>query len=312
MTVIRTFTANPAVDRTFHVEELKLDVPLRPLARQELPGGKGINVARAVGCLRGRARCFGVVGGHAGRWFVDELSAEGLDHRFLVDESGSWQTRSTTVVTEDRHAMLVYDRGDLVPQQALLDAVEQCLTDLERGDVLVLSGSLPEGDHQAAFVRLVVEARNLGAVIMVDSSGDGLRVALANGVDMIKVDHEEAAEVTGCHDPAAAAIALLDGCDRAVVTVGASGAMAVTRSRERFRVPTPQVDARHPAGSGDAFAAALALGRTAGSGWAEALRSAAAAGAANTLVLGAGRLDRDTYDDLVARTPLPSPLTITD
>jgi 1-phosphofructokinase family hexose kinase len=311
VTVIRTFTANPAVDRTFNVEELRLDVPLRPFARRELPGGKGINVARAIGYLGGRAHCYGVVGGYAGRWFVDELDAEGLAHRFVVDGSGSWQTRTTTVVTDDRHAVLVYDRGDPIPQQALLDAVERCLTDLEQGVLLVISGSLPEGDHEAAFLRLMVEARNLGAVTIVDSSDAGLRVALACGVDTIKVDHEEAAEVTGSTNPAAAAIALLDGCDRAVVTAGASGAVAVTRSGDRFRVATPQVGARHPAGSGDAFAAALALGHMAGSGWADALRSAAAAGAANTLVLGAGRLERDTYDDLVARTPLPSPLTTT-
>jgi 1-phosphofructokinase family hexose kinase len=309
VTVIRTFTANPAVDRTFNVEELRLDVPLRPFERQELPGGKGINVARAVGYLGGHARCFGVVGGHAGKWFVDELSAEGLDHRFLVDESGSWQTRTTTVVTDDRHAILVYDRGDPVPQQTLLDAVEGCLTDLDRGTLLVVSGSLPEGDHEAAFLRLMAEARSLGAITMIDSSGVGLRIALAHGVDTIKVDHEEAAEVTGCTDPAAAAIALLDGCDRAVVTAGATGAVAVARSGERLRVLAPQVDARHPAGSGDAFAAALALGHTTEGGWAEALRSAAAAGAANTLVLGAGRLERDTYDALVARTPLPSHIT---
>jgi 1-phosphofructokinase family hexose kinase len=309
VTVIRTFTANPAVDRTFNVDDLRLDVPLRPFARQELPGGKGINVARTVGYLGGHARCYGVVGGHAGRWFVDELSAEGLDHRFVVDGSGSWQTRTTTVVTDDRHAMLVYDRGDPVPQKALLDAIERCLADLEQGSLLVLSGSLPEGDHEAAFRHLMVEARNLGAVTMVDSSGIGLRIALANGVDTIKVDHEEAAEVTGHTEPAAAAIALLDGCDQAVVTAGAEGAVAVARSGERFRVPAPQVEARHPAGSGDAFAAALAVGHTTAVGWADALRNAAAAGAANTLVLGAGRLERTTYDELMARTPRPTPIS---
>jgi 1-phosphofructokinase family hexose kinase len=312
VTVIRTFTANPAVDRTFNVEELRLDVPLRPVARRELPGGKGINVARAVGHLGGSVRCHGAVGGYAGRWFVDELSAEGIEHRFLVDESGGWQTRTTTVVADDRHAVLVYDRGDPVPQRALLGAVERCLADLDPGAPLVISGSLPEGDHESAFLHLVVEARDLGAVTMVDSSGAGLRIALGSGVDTIKVDHEEAAEVTGHTDPAAAATALLEGCERAVVTAGASGAVAATRSGERLQVPAPQVEARHPAGSGDAFAAALALAGATGGDWAEALRRAAAAGAANTLVIGAGRLERDVCEELVARTPLPSPLATTD
>ena len=307
---IRTFTPNPAIDRTLTVDSLHFDVPLRPTARLDLPGGKGINVARAVGHLGRIARCHGVVAGYPGAWFVERLDEEGIDHRFSVETSAAWQTRTTTVVADDEHALLVYDRGDPVPEESLLAAVERCLADLEPGAVIVFCGSLPEGNHEVAVRRLLCGVRDRGAISIIDSSGSGLRYALSCGVDIIKVDHTEAAEVTGCTDPAASAVALLEGCERAVVTAGASGAIAASRDGERLRVPPAEVDARYPAGSGDAFAAALALGAAEGPGrWLQTLRAAAAAGAANTLQAGAGALDRDVYDALLKRIPAPTTFT---
>src|SRR5690606_11957891 len=97
----------------------------------------------------------------------------------------------------------------------------------------------------------------------------------------------------------------LDGCDRAVVTHGERGAIAVDEDGEVLEVPTPDVEARHPAGSGDAFAGALALALSRSVTWPAALRFAAAAGAANTLRLGAGVLEPAIHADLIERTPAP-------
>lgn len=309
MRSIRTFTANPAVDRTILVDELRLDEPLRPVARVELAGGKGINAARAIVALGGRARCHGAVAGRAGRWVVEALEAEGLDHELVAPaEPAGWTTRTTTVVAGPDHAVLVYDRGDEVPSDVLRRAIATCLRDLEPAAWLIVSGSLPPGDHQEAFGGLFTDARALGARVLVDSSGDGLRRALDRGVDIVKVDHREAEEVTGQARPAASAQALLEGCDRAVVTAGAAGAVAATRGGESLSVATPTVDARHPAGSGDAFAGALVLGLASGDTWPVALRAAAAAGAANTVSLGAGVLDRRVHEQLLDVTEVPRPI----
>lgn len=305
--MILTFTANPAIDRTIVVDTLELDRPLRPTRQLELPGGKGINVVRAAGHLADTpARCHGPLGGDTGRWVASRLTAEGIDHALVLDVDGDWATRATTVVADATQAVLVYDRGDVMPSAVLDQSVARCLDDLAPGTTLVASGSLPSGDHLAAWRRLLTGADERGATVVVDSSGDGLRVALEVGVDVVKVDRAEAAELTGTDVTAASARALLDGCERAIVTAAAEGASAASRDGTVLEVPAVAVEALHPAGSGDAFAAGLVVAQTAGATWPDALRSAAAAGAANTRCLGAGILDRETHRRLLADTPAPA------
>ncbi len=72
-------TPAPAIDRTAHVERIERDRVLRPLELVALPGGKGVNAARAAVRLGGRVITTGIAGGHAGRWIVEALAAEGLD-----------------------------------------------------------------------------------------------------------------------------------------------------------------------------------------------------------------------------------------
>ncbi|MFA9428647.1 1-phosphofructokinase family hexose kinase [Egicoccus sp. AB-alg2] len=296
---IRTFTPNPAVDETVLVEDLRFDVPLRPVERRRLAGGKGINVARTVHLLGGSVRCHGVVAGDTGAWLAESLHDEGLDEDFVVDRSDTWRTRTTQVISDDRHAVLLYDRGEAIPPERLRESAERCLADLLAGGILVVSGSLPDGDHLDTVCWLLASAAGAGASVVVDSSGPGLRAALKTGVDVIKVDREEAAEVTGVEDPADAARALLDGCRRAIVTAGADGAVAAGVGQATQRIHAPRVDARHPAGSGDAFAGALAVALAQDLPWSAALQSAAAAGAANTLVVGAGAFELAAYRRLL-------------
>lgn len=305
--MIHTFTANPAVDRTYRVDHLMLDEPLRPAERTDLPGGKGVNVARAVRLLGGQVTCHGPVAGHSGRWLVQALEEEELDHRLHVASGDSWATRTTTVVTDHQHAVLVYDRGDQVPTEALETVVDGCLAELAASQVLVVSGSLPVGDHLSALRTLLAGARDRDVRVVVDASGPSLQVALDVGVDVVKVDRSEAAEVTGAQQPNESVMALRRHCHRAVVTDGAAGAVASDGAGGLLTVATPTVEAAHPAGSGDVFTAVVADAMVRGHHWHRSLRRAAAAGAANTLEPGAGRFDLSQLERLVQRTPPPRP-----
>jgi hypothetical protein len=70
-------TPSPAIDRTAHVGRIVHGEILRPIELVALPGGKGVNAARAAARLGGRVMTTGIAGGHAGRWIVDALAAEG-------------------------------------------------------------------------------------------------------------------------------------------------------------------------------------------------------------------------------------------
>ena len=92
--MILCVTPNPAIDRTARVARLTFGAVLRPTEVLALPGGKGINVARAAHALGALVTTTGFAGGHAGRWLVEALDAEGLNPRFVPVPG---ETRTTYV-----------------------------------------------------------------------------------------------------------------------------------------------------------------------------------------------------------------------
>ncbi|MBW5482556.1 5-dehydro-2-deoxygluconokinase [Streptomyces bambusae] len=91
---------------------------------------------------------------------------------------------------------------------------------------------------------------------------------------------EECAVATGCHEPHAAARALLAaGVELAVVKLGPEGVLAVHRDGTQAQVPPVEVEVVNGLGAGDAFGGALCHGLLAGWELARVMRYANAAGA---------------------------------
>ena len=77
-----------------------------------------------------------------------------------------------------------------------------------------------------------------------------------------------------------------------VITLGKEGAVGLTADGQRFGWAAPEVPVVCPTGSGDSLFAGIVAGLAQGQCLPEAVRQGVAAGAANTLQLGAGRLER--------------------
>lgn len=104
-------------------------------------------------------------------------------------------------------------------------------------------------------------------------------------MDLLVVNEGEAQAFTGRgrEEPRA----LLDLVPRAVLTLGDAGAWYVDREGAEAHVPAVQVDVVDSTAAGDAFTAALAVGWGEGRDVVDAVRWAAAAGAACVRKLGA-------------------------
>jgi tagatose 6-phosphate kinase len=300
--VILCVTPSPAIDRTARVSRLAFGSIMRPTEVVVLPGGKGNNVARAASRLGALVATTGFAGGHAGRWLVEALEAEGLNPRFVTVTG---ETRTTYVTVDDAgRSTLVYE-----PAAAVGEVDVDGLLDLLAGGLLAtagrvaICGSPPPGMTGNGYARLVEACRTAGRPCLVDVGGPALAAALAARPDVVKVSREEAGSVLGDggHDAAAAAAALVArGAGLAIVTDGPHGAGAADE-RTTWQVEVPRVHAVDPIGSGDAFSAALLVAFEAGRPTEAALAWAAAAGTANAETLGAGRFDPDRHADLAGR-----------
>jgi 1-phosphofructokinase family hexose kinase len=295
-------TPSPAIDRTAHVEHVVFGEILRPIELVALPGGKGVNAARAAARLGGRVTTTGIAGGHAGRWIVEELAGEGLDPHFTVAAAES----RTTYVTVDRSgaAVIVYER----PTAASTEEFEAFLRLLEdellpRCARAIVAGSLPAGIPAAGHSAIVDAARRAGRPLLVDASGPGLLAALGSRPDIVKISRQEVVEagIPSGGDALEAACALVDrAAALAVVTDGADEVAAADATRT-WRLTVPELTVVNAVGSGDSFNAGLSLALLAGASIETALVRGVAAGAANALALGAGMPDPRVARELEAQ-----------
>ncbi len=291
--------ANPSIDRLYELDRLTVGEIHRPLAVVAVPGGKGLNAARAAALLGGSVTAAGIVAGRAGDWIVERLAALGIDGR-MARSTGETRTclsildRSSGVMTE------IYERGEGL-DPAAWEALEEIIRiELERGDIaaVAVSGSLPPGAPPDGYARV---ARLAGASahrvpFLADTYGPALAAVLAEQPAIVKVNAIEAGEASGIpvddHASAAEAGRLLRdaGAECVVVTLDLGGAVVTSAAANAHLVP-PAIRGSYAVGSGDAFLGGMAVAWTRGATVVEAARLGLAAGIANANVPGAGVLD---------------------
>jgi 1-phosphofructokinase len=160
-----------------------------------------------------------------------------------------------------------------------------------------------------AYRRLAADLRANGATVVADLSVEALGPALAGGVDLLKISHEELISSgrapDGSLEAILAAMASLrrDGARAVVVSRAAEPALAHLGAEVVELVP-PRLEALNPRGAGDAMTGTLAAGVARGLEREEVLRLAVAAGALNVTRRGLGTGERHAVERLARAVAL--------
>ncbi|MCW5692904.1 MAG: 1-phosphofructokinase family hexose kinase [Pseudolabrys sp.] len=282
---IITITINPAVDIFVNVEKVEPTAKMRCSAPKRDPGGGGINVARVISRLGGDVTAMYPVGGSIGKLLQKLLDREGIDS--LVTPSH--------VETRENFTAFETESGDqyrfVLPGSTLHRAEwEACLNQMaalkNKPRFVVASGSIPPGVPDDFFARIAREAKSLGAQSVVDTSGDALRAALEEQVDIVKPNLNELSGFTGTalDDDKGRIAACRDligsGHVRMVaLTLGADGALLVTKD-QAFKAAPMDIEVVSAVGAGDSFLGGLVWALSAGQPPKDAFRIAVAAGSA--------------------------------
>jgi 1-phosphofructokinase len=278
--MIVTLTPNPSLDRTATVPELRRGEVLRASRVQLDPGGKGVNVARALTAAGTPTVALLPAGGTVGERLADLLAPEGVP---VVAVPIAGTTRSNiTVVEADGTTTKINEPGPEI-SPAELAALERRAVELAgRGSWLVCCGSLPAGVPDDFYARLTRHAHDAGAKVAVDSSGAPLAAACAGRPDLLKPNLDELTELAGRPLPLLGDVVefcrelVAGGVGSVLVSLGARGAVLVDAA-ETHHAAGPLVAVRSTVGAGDA---ALAGFLHAGGSGPQALRTAVAYGTA--------------------------------
>jgi 1-phosphofructokinase len=292
-----TLTANPSLDRT-----LELPGPLERGAVTRLgsshtePGGKGVNVSRAVAAAG--ADVVSVLPAADDDPIVRALRRLGL--RLATVPIGTPVRTNYTLTEPDGTTSKLNEPGahlDGTTLAALQAAVHEHAVGARW---VVLSGSLPPGVPSDWYATLVRSLRSTGARIAVDTSEAPLLALLSAGSDaapdLLKPNTEELAQlaglpedaVTGDPQTALSAVATLHerGVAEVLLTLGGDGAVLSTADGGLWSARPPQTTVRSTVGAGDSSLAGYVLADLGGLDPAGRLRNAVAYGSASAALPG--------------------------
>lgn len=256
--MIVTLTLNPSLDRTVDVESLERGAVIRTSNPLLEPGGKGVNVTRALSANGVASLAVVAVGGPEGAELGRLLERDGILCRF-VPVSG--RTRSNLTVCEpDGTVTKLNEPGSPLSDTDLSAIATAVRTSVRDGDWLVVSGSTPPEFTASQITALLTEATATGARLVVDSSGDALSMSLASKPRIVKPNREELAELVGRELGSVAAVQAAAeevralGAEYVLVSLGAEGAVLVGPGG--LLVGESKVDSiRSTVGAGDSFLA---------------------------------------------------------
>jgi 1-phosphofructokinase len=282
--MIVTLTPNPSVDRTVSIPDLQRGEVQRATASRIDPGGKGVNISRALTAHKARTLAVLPAGGPQGH-LLAELLADADIAVAIVPIAGSIRA-NLALVEPDGTTTKINEPGPFLSaseSEALIAGAVDTLAG--QPSWLVGSGSLPPGVDDDLYAGLVRRCRDAGVSVAIDASGAALRHAVAAGPDLIKPNLEELEELvdqslnTLGDVLAAAADLVTDGVGTVVVSLGGQGALLVSSSVIALAV-APVSAPLSTVGAGDALLAGYLYATGSEATAAEALCTGVAWGAA--------------------------------
>lgn len=173
---ILTITLNPALDRTVSIPNFAIGAVNRVEQLVQHPGGKGVNVAVTLADAGYRVAASGYLGRENSASFESLFARKSIGDHF-VRLAG--QTRvGIKIVDPLRSQTTDINFPGLQPAEADADALISCISAIE-APWAVLAGSLPQGVDPAIYRELVAVLKAQGRRVVLDSSGEPLRLALA-------------------------------------------------------------------------------------------------------------------------------------
>lgn len=293
---------NPTIQRTIVLSRLARGQVNRAGETYVDASGKGLNVARVLTQMGARAVQLTQAGGRERARFLALAAGDGVDVRWVESES-EIRTATTLVEPGGVATEIVEESAPVAPgtEARVRAAFTECLASAH---TVVVSGSKAAGFSEALYPDLVREARAAGRRVILDVRGEDLRRSLPLGPDVVKPNLAELVatflpELTVAEEDEPPAV--LEAVARTmralhatygtlpVVTRGPRPTLFVAEGAVDALAP-PHLAPVNPIGSGDAFAAGLALGLHEGRPLRDAIRLGHSAAAQNAALLRPGRI----------------------
>ncbi|HHU53230.1 MAG TPA: 1-phosphofructokinase [Clostridiaceae bacterium] len=309
--MIYTVTLNPSFDQTIVCEKFQINALNRAIDTRQDIGGKGINVSKMIEVLGGSSRVFGLLPENGSTEFINSMREFNLADYFVIVPHKRIRTNLKIVDQSLDSLTEINQTGPEVPLQYLEIMVEKMLDQVSPGDIMVLSGSIPQNFPPDTYQQLINVFNQRKCKIILDADGKNLQSCLSGKEKpyFIKPNLLELEQLTGKQLNTIAEIdqatepLLNRGVRHILVSLGAKGAF-YTSAEQKYLLDSIDIEVKSPVGAGDSMVAAFAFGLQTKQSIEETLRFAIAAATAMVNTAGTSTPDYSKIVNLLSRVNL--------
>ena len=271
--MIYTVTFNPSLDYIVGVDGFKTGKVNRTAEELILPGGKGINVSIVLQNLGMESIPLGFAGGFTGEEIRRLLKEQKVEEQFVRVKKGisriNVKLRSLEnmpdgekIVSEESE---INGMGPEISGEELETFYRQ-LDTLQKGDILVLAGSIPTVLPPTIYRDIMKRLQKRKVMIVVDATKDLLVNVLEYHPFLIKPNNYELGEIFGVtlqtkEDVVLYAKKLQEmGAGNVLVSMAGDGAVLVAEDGSVYRAEAPEGRVRNSVGAGDSMVAGFLYG----------------------------------------------------
>lgn len=285
--MIYTVTLNPAIDKTVVIEEFKAGTVNRITTMREDAGGKGVNVSKCLKKLGADTVAVMILAGAAGKRLSTMLNDRKIP-MLRIPAEGENRTNLKIIDPVNHTNTDINEPGPKIDEDLLETLKEKLGKSVGKGDIVVLSGSLPKGADKSLYARWTKYFQWRGAKVFLDADGEPMAKGIAAAPYMIKPNNDELAALLGkekltLEEMVAEGKRLLaTGIEEVVISLGGDGILFVSREG-CFKADALSVPVKSTVGAGDSVVAAMAYGYEKNLSREEKISLAVAIGAASVM-----------------------------
>ncbi|HPW53291.1 MAG TPA: 1-phosphofructokinase family hexose kinase [Erysipelotrichaceae bacterium] len=257
--MIVTVTLNPAIDYHIYVATLSRDKTNVMEKKEICCGGKGINVSRTLALLKEKSVATGFLFSNDAALFEKQLNDKYISSDFVIVEGS---TRTNIKINQQNGSLIEINENNIVKEADFDKLIRKIDQYLIKDNIIILSGSLPQGLNEDSYLRLCLKAKERGCRIILDSSKKPLKLAYKN-CDVIKPNKEEFLYLTELDsDSSLKSIARkIKDLNNDIVAVSLGNLGAIYKYKdEMYLARALNLEIKSTVGAGDAMVAALSYG----------------------------------------------------
>ena len=288
--VIYTVTFNPALDYVVRVKDFTAGTVNRTYREQIFYGGKGINVAGILANLGLETTALGFIAGFTGDEIERGVKKMGFSSDFIRVKEGMSRINVKLKSNEESE---INGMGPVITQEDT-EKLFFKLDQLQKGDVLVLSGSIPSSMDDRIYEKIMARLEEKEIRIVVDAEKGLLLNVLKYHPFLIKPNNHELGDMFGVtlhseKEIEEYAKRLQDmGARNVLVSMAGNGALLVTEDKTVYQQDVARGTVKNSVGAGDSMVAGFLAGYLNTGDYEYALKLGTAAGGATAFSEGLG------------------------